>query len=64
VADAGETWAVLAEPLDAILAPLGLAAMEALAPRAGELVLDVGCGAGATSRALAAPVLGRVRRVP
>ena len=52
-ADAGEVWAVFQQPLDAQLEPHGLKAIEALAPRAGERIVDVGCGAGQTSLALA-----------
>lgn len=52
--DAGETWAKEAGRLDAMLAPIGDAVITALAPRSGERVLDVGCGAGFTSRAMAA----------
>lgn len=52
--DAGETWAKEAGRLDAMLAPIGDAVIAALAPRPGERVLDVGCGAGFTSRAMAA----------
>ena len=51
-ADAGETWAALQEQLDAQLAPFGSKAMEALAPAAGERIVDVGCGSGQTSLAL------------
>ena len=50
----GTSWSDLAEVLDESLRPLGEAALAALAPRAGEHVLDIGCGAGHTSRALAA----------
>jgi SAM-dependent methyltransferase len=53
---AGETWAAEADALDPLLGPLGEVAMAALAPRPGEAILDVGCGAGATTRALAARV--------
>jgi SAM-dependent methyltransferase len=52
--EAGETWAKEATRLEAMLAPIGDAVIEALAPQPGERVLDVGCGAGANSRALAA----------
>ena len=52
-ADAGEVWAVFQQHLDAQLEPHGLKAIEALAPRAGERIVDVGCGAGQTSLALA-----------
>lgn len=53
---AGPTWADLQEPLDRQLAPLGRLGMEALAARPGERILDIGCGAGATSLELAAAV--------
>jgi SAM-dependent methyltransferase len=43
---AGEAWAEVADLLDLQLSPLGLRAIEALSPRIGEAVLDVGCGAG------------------
>ena len=52
----GPTWAALQEPLDRQLAPLGHAAMAALAPRAGEQILDIGSGSGETSLELAAAV--------
>lgn len=40
--------AELADLIDLQLSPLGLAAMDALAPSSGQSVLDVGCGAGQT----------------
>jgi SAM-dependent methyltransferase len=52
----GATWAELQEPLDRQLAPLGRRAMQALAPRPGEQILDIGCGSGETSLELAAAV--------
>jgi SAM-dependent methyltransferase len=52
----GERWLVHEARLDARLAVFGHAAIEAAAPAAGELVLDVGCGAGASTLALAARV--------
>jgi SAM-dependent methyltransferase len=55
-AGAGPTWAELQEPLDRQLAPLGRLAMAALAPRPGERLLDVGCGAGETTLELAQAV--------
>ena len=54
--EAGVTWAGQNEALDAMLEPLGTAAIAALDPALGERVIDVGCGAGATSRALFARV--------
>lgn len=49
----GEYWVANQARLDAMLAAFGQAAIEAAAPTMGERVLDVGCGAGASSLALA-----------
>jgi SAM-dependent methyltransferase len=51
---AGPVWAAMQAALDRQLAPLGDAALSALAPRAGEAILDIGCGCGQTTWALAA----------
>ena len=63
--DAGGKWARLQERLDAFFAPISAAAVAAAAPRAGDHVLDIGCGCGATVLALAEGVgsLGRVTGV-
>ena len=55
-ATAGETWARFQEALDHQIEPLGLAAMDVLNPRAGEHIIDIGCGCGQTSLVLAARV--------
>lgn len=52
----GAAWAGAAEALERQILPLGEAALAALGPRPGERILDVGCGAGATSLALAEAV--------
>lgn len=52
----GERWVANQARLDAMVAAFGQAAIEAAAPAKGERVLDVGCGAGASSLALAARV--------
>jgi SAM-dependent methyltransferase len=58
----GQTWAELQAHLDRQLAPLGAQAQAVLAPKTGEAILDVGCGCGDTSLALARAVgpTGRV----
>ena len=55
-ATAGETWAQFQEQLDRQVELLGLAAIDVLAPREGEHILDIGCGCGQSSLALAARV--------
>lgn len=45
----GQKWVDFQDTLDAMLEGLGLAAIDAAAPAAGQRVLDVGCGCGATS---------------
>jgi len=55
-ATAGETWAQFQGPLDRQIEPLGLAAIGVLAPAKGEHIIDIGCGCGQTSLALAARV--------
>lgn len=52
----GETWAEMQERMDLALTPLTAALLAAAAPAPGEDVLDIGCGSGETSLALAAAV--------
>lgn len=52
----GERWVANQARLDAMVAVFGQAAIESVAPATGECVLDVGCGAGASTMALATRV--------
>ena len=45
---AGPRWVALQERLDPLLASLTATAIDFAAPRAGDRVLDIGCGCGAT----------------
>lgn len=49
----GRTWAELNDLLNVQIEGVGLKAIETLAPRPGERVLDVGCGGGQTTLELA-----------
>ena len=49
----GRTWVEFQDHLDRQVQPLGLAAMRALAPSAGEHLLDIGCGCGQSTVQLA-----------
>ncbi len=54
----GPKWAELSDDIDALIAPFGDRALEAAAAAPGERVLDVGCGCGPTTAALAESVGG------
>jgi ubiquinone/menaquinone biosynthesis C-methylase UbiE len=49
----GDTWARMQERLDRAFTPVTGALLSVAAPQPGECVLDVGCGSGETSLALA-----------
>jgi SAM-dependent methyltransferase len=59
---ASRALAEVADLVDLQLSPLGIAAIDALAPSAGETIVDIGCGAGQTLGQLASLVgpTGRV----
>jgi SAM-dependent methyltransferase len=61
-AESGGHWVRQQAQLDALLAPWSDRLADAIGLRAGERVLDIGCGCGSTSRAAAAAVgsAGRV----
>ncbi|MBE9635442.1 class I SAM-dependent methyltransferase [Salipiger mangrovisoli] len=58
----GLNWVAMRDELDTLHANLSELVLAAAAPRLGETAIDIGCGAGATTLALAAAVLpdGRV----
>jgi SAM-dependent methyltransferase len=62
-AESGTMWTALRDRFDAQTGAHGLAAIDALAPTAGEYVIDIGCGAGTSTLQLAERVgeTGRVR---
>ena len=52
----GDTWVMMQERMDLALTPVTAALLAAAAPQPGELVLDIGCGAGETTLAMDAVV--------
>ena len=50
---AGDVWVEAQEIMDRMLSPLSDAALSAAAPLSGERVIDIGCGCGATTLAIA-----------
>lgn len=70
---AGQTWVNAQERMDLMLAPLSTSAIDTADPKPGERAIDIGCGCGATTLALAergasvrgldisAPMLARAR---
>ena len=58
----GHTWVTRQEHTDITLAPVSEALLALAAPRAGERVLDIGCGCGATTLEIARAV-GQAGRV-
>lgn len=52
-----ERWVRRQQEQDALLAPVAEVLLDRAAARAGESVLDIGCGWGGTARALAARVV-------
>src|ERR1700757_148522 len=49
----GQRWLNRQQAHDALLAPVAQVLLDRAAPSTGEMVLDIGCGCGATSIALA-----------
>jgi SAM-dependent methyltransferase len=53
---AGQKWVNLQQQIDALLAPAATVVLNRAAPRPGERVLDIGCGAGTTTLSVAEAV--------
>ncbi len=54
--ESGRAWVEHVDQFDSMLAPFGLAVIDRLELRAGDRVVDIGCGVGATSLSIAAVV--------
>ena len=54
--EGGRTWVAYLDQIETLNAPLSTISLERAMPQAGESVLDVGCGGGATSRYMAEQV--------
>ncbi|MBT5484608.1 MAG: class I SAM-dependent methyltransferase [Gammaproteobacteria bacterium] len=54
--DMGEKWNTYADQFEGMIAPVGKAAIEYAGFQAGERVIDIGCGAGATTFQIAGQV--------
>lgn len=59
--EAGPRWVAAQEALDRMMAPITEVLLDAAAPAAGEVAIDVGCGCGTTTVALAERVGSRGR---
>lgn len=54
--DLGDKWLANIDAFEGMIAPIGEALIDAAAPRPGEAALDIGCGGGQTTMALARAV--------
>ena len=54
--EGGRTWVAYLDQIETLNASLSTISLERAMPQAGEIVLDVGCGGGATSRYMAEQV--------